>query len=162
MRFSEIIARVNGVSTPLGGISWEPAQSDVAAAKELIAFMEDRRVLFYPDNVEVADHAIQSVLRIREFLTTMLARGGLQEELTSSLRAMRSACRKFLDSAVPPDEGGRGLRRWRPGSGLDDHRLNQALGELRGVVGIHLGLIAGRYHLDMEDELASILPNPPE
>jgi len=34
-----------------------------------------------------------------------------------------------------------------------------ALGELRGVLGIHLVTIAAQYELDVEDDLASIFPN---
>lgn len=35
-----------------------------------------------------------------------------------------------------------------------------ALGELRGVLGIHLAIIAAHYELDVEDDLASIFPIP--
>ena len=41
---------------------------------------------------------------------------------------------------------------------MNDIEFNQALGELRGVFGIHIGMIAAKYGLDVEDELASILP----
>jgi hypothetical protein len=37
-----------------------------------------------------------------------------------------------------------------------------ALGELRGSFGIHLATLATSYGLDMEDELASILPATPD
>jgi hypothetical protein len=39
-----------------------------------------------------------------------------------------------------------------------DLQLNQAIGELRGVVGVHVAQLAVRYGLDVEDELAQILP----
>jgi hypothetical protein len=41
---------------------------------------------------------------------------------------------------------------------MNDPDFNQALGELRGVFGIHVGLLAIKYGLDIEDGLASILP----
>jgi len=37
-----------------------------------------------------------------------------------------------------------------------------ALGELRGSFGVHLATLATSHGLDMEDELASILPRAPE
>jgi hypothetical protein len=36
--------------------------------------------------------------------------------------------------------------------------LETALGELRGVFGIHIAKLAAEYGLDIEDDLASILP----
>jgi hypothetical protein len=41
---------------------------------------------------------------------------------------------------------------------MNDIEFNQALGELRGVFGIYIGLLATKYGLDIEDSLASILP----
>ena len=68
-------------------------------------------------------------------------------ELAQHLRAMRAACRKFLDSAQAQSD-------WQP----FDPRFSGALGELRGVFGIHVAVIAVKYKLDVEDELATILP----
>ena len=44
----------------------------------------------------------------------------------------------------------------------NDIEFNQALGELRGVLGIYIGLLATKYGLDIEDSLASILPESEE
>jgi transposase-like protein len=86
MRFSEIAGRLNGVSTPIFGVSWTPPVSDVAVAREVIIFMEDKRVLYSPSDVEVPDHCVQSVIDMRRFLTEILGRGGLNDELTGPLR----------------------------------------------------------------------------
>jgi hypothetical protein len=40
--------------------------------------------------------------------------------------------------------------------------FNGALGEMRGVFGIHIAKLAAQYGLDVEDDLASILPGPSE
>jgi hypothetical protein len=45
MKFSEIANRLTGISTPFGGASWQPADMEIAAARRVIAFLEDRRVL---------------------------------------------------------------------------------------------------------------------
>jgi len=44
MKFSEIANRLTGISTPFGGASWQPAEMEIAAARRVITFLEDRRV----------------------------------------------------------------------------------------------------------------------
>ena len=41
-------------------------------------------------------------------------------------------------------------------------RFNQALGEMRGVFGIHVARLAVAYGLDVDEPLASVLPLDPD
>jgi len=66
-----------------------------------VVFLEDRRVLYAPDEVEVPQHCVESVLGVRQFLTDQLGRGGVPEDVAESLRAMRAAARKFLNRRRP-------------------------------------------------------------
>jgi hypothetical protein len=168
MKFSEIPARMTGFSTPLFGVSWEPATSDVAVARKVLTFLEDRRVLYVEEDREIADYCVDSVLGIRRFLTGVLGEGGLADDLTDHLRAMRAAGRRFLDRLhVDPDHDDP-AEIWTPtmqGRHWDPYdwspfswSLPQALGELRATFGIHIGQIAAKYGIDLEDDLASILP----
>jgi hypothetical protein len=97
MKFSEIANRLTGISTPLGGVSWQSSDLEVSAARRVIAFLEDRRVLNAPEEMEVAAHCVDSVLEIRRFLSGELGKLNGKSEFAASLRAMRAACRKFLD-----------------------------------------------------------------
>jgi hypothetical protein len=160
MKFSEVATRLNGISTPIFGFSWQPPRSDVAAAREVITFLEDRAALYQPYIVENPQYVIASILSIRAEVTRVLAPGGLNTELMSSLRTIRAACRKFTNTlgartdgnrlVVPPTAFGVGH--------MHDIGFNQALGELRGVVGTEVAKIAAAHGLDVEDGLASILP----
>ncbi|HEX2161415.1 MAG TPA: DUF6650 family protein [Thermoleophilaceae bacterium] len=157
MKFSALLSRVNGFSTPVFGMSWEPARSDVEVAQGLLLFLEDRRVLYSPYEVEVPEHCVESVQEIRRFLTDVLVKGGIADELAEPLSAMRASCRKFLDE-VNKD---RVLReRWQLTDmmGVQGWTFNQALGQLRGVVGVHVAQVAVRYGLDVPDVLDPILP----
>jgi len=49
MKFSEIANRLTGISTPLGGVSWQSSDLEVSAARRVIAFLENRRVLYAPE-----------------------------------------------------------------------------------------------------------------
>jgi hypothetical protein len=157
---------MTGFSTPLFGVSWNPPTVDRDVARRVLAFLEDRRVLYSPSEVEMPEHCIESVLEIRRRLTDIIGHGGIADELTTALRAMRSACRQFLAEAhLEVDEDTGLLDRWGQryrgsGHGLDDYLLNQALGRLRGVFGIQVGQLALAYGIDLEDGMASILPAP--
>jgi hypothetical protein len=159
MRPSEISRRLTGFSTPLGGVQWQPADADVTIARRVVRFLEDRRVLFNPSELESPDHCVTSIIEIRRTLTDELAHlDGPREPLGGILTGMRTACRKFLDTAQAVDHDG-GL--WTPHrGGYPTWRFDTALGELRGVIGIHLAHLAAAYKLDIEDDLATILPAP--
>ena len=73
---------------------------------------------------------------------------------------MRSACRKFLDTVGWEDSE----IIWHatdPGH-FASWTFYSTLGEMRGIFGIHLARIATRFRLDIEDDLASILPTKAE
>jgi hypothetical protein len=156
MKFKEIINRLTGVSTPIFGVQWNPSEITVTKARRIIVYLEDRRVLYAPWQMEIPQFCVESVIEIRQFLTAELGGVDNNSELAQSLRAMRAACRKFLDTV----QGGRRIipdRGWHP-----NHHYNWvfhgALGELRGVFGVQVAKIAAQHGLDVEDDLASILP----
>ena len=62
---------------------------------------------------------------------------------------MRAACRKYLNEASDQS---------KPRFHVRDFEIFAALGELRAVFGIHIAQLAVKYGIDIEDELASILP----
>lgn len=148
MKFAELASRINGFSTPLFGVSWNPAKADVVIAKSVILFLEDRRVLYVPYMVEEPDRVIQSVLTIREFLTQTLVQGQMGKELENNLRGMRAACRKFLDDH-PHDQRHLHYR---------DVELNQSLGEFRGVIGQYIAMLSVSYGIDIDKPLDTVLP----
>ena len=95
--------------------------------------------------------------------------------LGQAMLAMRAACRKYLEEADgigedehDPDEGGARRRMW--GRRTAFHSLDplegmvfmSALGELRGVFGVHIARISSAYGIDVEDTLATILPANPD
>jgi uncharacterized protein DUF6650 len=62
MKFSEIVARLTGFSIPVCGVSWQPKEPEIDAARRIVTFLEDRRVLYSPSEMEMPDHCVQSVL----------------------------------------------------------------------------------------------------
>jgi hypothetical protein len=158
VKFTEIAARLTGISTPLGGVSWQATETEMAAARRVISFLEDRRVLYAPDEMEVPAHCVHSVLDIRRFLTVELGKLDNGAELAASLRAMRAACRKFLERVgVDGDDRAVFYYANRPGHWAS-WTFYGALGEMRGTFGVHLARMAAEFKIDIEDSLAAILP----
>lgn len=156
MRFKDIASRLTGISSPIFGVSWKPPETDRSVAKRIITYLEDRRVLYSPSEMEIPGHCVHSVLEIRLFLTTEIAKLDEKADITASLRAMRAACRKFL-TTVQADEG----RIIRFGAERDHYAswtFNSALGEMRGVFGVHLARLAAAYGVDIENDLTVIIP----
>jgi hypothetical protein len=157
VKFKEIANRLTGISCPVFGVSWNPVEVEVTKARRIISFLEDRRVLYSPSELEVPRHCVESVLEIRRFLTSEI--GGLtsdHNELAESLRGMRAACRKFLDTVqADGDEIVAFANQLNHYAGWIFYG---GLGELRGVFGMHISKIAVQYGLDVEDDLAAILP----
>jgi hypothetical protein len=160
MKFREIVSRITGLSVPVFGVQWNPPEAECAVVRRTIAFLEDRRVLYVPSEMELPHHCVESVLRIREFLTNELGKVDSDKEIAKKLRAMRAACRKFLSTIETDQE-----KIFRDGANQGHYAswiFNGAVGELRGVFGVHIAALAASHGLDIEGELASILPAPAE
>lgn len=156
MKFREVVSRLTGLSSPIFGVSWNPPEAHCAIARRVLAFLEDRRVLYSPSEIESPNHCVSSVIEIRHFLTRELGALPAKCELAQSLAAMRAACRKFVDSVQA--EEGRIIQYGASQGHYASWVFISALGELRGVFGIHVAALAAGYGLGVERELASIVP----
>jgi hypothetical protein len=163
MKASEIAARINGFSTPFFGVSWVPPVPDVQVARRVITFVEVRRVLFASHAQEVPEECVASVLQIRDFLTDTLMAGGIGQALEGPVRLARGYCVRFLDrvgmseASVPNDANGRHLFQHFQFRMMDNW-FAEALGELRAGVSLQIAIIARDYGLDVEDDLARMIP----
>lgn len=135
----------------------EPGPDERDMARRILAYLEDRRVLYAPESLEVQEHCIASVFDIRRELTSVIGQLDDESDLVASLRTMRAACRKFLDAVG----SGRGPGLLLPGGSYGDWEFGSAMGELRGVMGVCVATLAARFVLDVEAPLSSILPVAP-
>lgn len=156
MNFKEIGKRITGISVPFFGVSWNPPESERKVAKRIMSFLEDRRVLYSPYDMEMPIHCVDSIIEIRRYLTDEIGSLASGSELETNLRALRAACRKFLDQTQGNKHEMRYLR--PPFDNISSWIFISGLGELRGVFGIHIAKIAVSYGLDIEKELAAIIP----
>lgn len=152
--------RLTGFSLPFFGVQWTPPADEREIVRALLTALEDRRVLFVPHHLEVVSQVTSSVLQVREVLTKTLQVLPEASRATDSVRAMRVACRRFLEE--PPADF-RNLMRWHyarhSGEEEGSPSFFVALGELRATFGTHIAALAYQYGLDVEADLASILPS---
>ena len=155
MKFTDVLNRLTGVSCPIFGVSWNPGELERTVARRVIVYLEPRRVLYEAFEYESVCPSVSSVLDIKNYLTSELQNIDEDSELNNYLRAMRNACNKFL-SRVPDSKDFRCVA-CRPGN-IESWIFSSALGEMRGVFGVMIGQIAKAYGLNVEDDLARIIP----
>ena len=155
--FSDIARSITGISTPIFGVSWTPPENTRDIVRRLVAFLEDRRALYAEYRMEYGPWVNESVIQIRSELTRVLQASPEETNLTEPIRAMRAACRKFLNDMGHPGKLGQTIAPYRP-----QDVMYVALGELRAIFGLHLARLCAAYGVDVEPELAWVLPEPDE
>jgi hypothetical protein len=143
----KVLKRITGISCPVFGISWTPVKSERDKIKSLITFLEDRRVLFNPFHMEVPIWVSESVIEIRIKITEILESFGDDSETTELLRTMRYSCRRYLDKTFQIQK-----------QHYMNHSLVENLIELRSVFGLCIGKLAIMYGINIEEDLANIIP----
>lgn len=155
MKFSEMANRITGVSCPIFGISWNPPEMERDIARHIIVFLEGRRVLFAAMGDEALCSSQKSITEIRNELTSALQQMKEDSQLNTYARAMRKACNKFL-STFPDIEEDK-CRYCRHGN-HEYWIFVTSIGEFRALFGIMIGQMSKAFGLDVEDDLAQIIP----
>jgi len=156
MKFKEVASRISGLGVPIFGEERSPSKPDCETAGRILAFLEGCRVLYVPSELEIPFDSARSVLAIDEFISEELKCRNDDASLTHNLRAMRATCRKFFHQAGPLDNPV--LRHALIECSFEGWELNQALGELRGVFGIYIAVLAANHGLDVQERIAWIIP----
>lgn len=151
MQFKEILARITGVSVPIFGIQWQPVQLEVKTARDLLRELEDRRVLYRPEEMEGGHYCVNSVMEMRRILTASMQQLDTHAPLYKQIQKLRRACREFCDVIGSPKFDAAPFP-------VQRSLLGRELVRLRQTAGVAIGAISIAYGLDVEDDLASILP----
>ena len=161
MRYQKIVDRLNGFETPIFERTMTPSEEERKTVRGLLAFLEDRMALYGNPEREITDRLIGSIADIRRRLTEVLSTGELPATITELLKPIRADCRDFLKAAEIGDVEARHLivpsdpdnqRPLRPAAFF-------ALKALRDTAGHNIGLLAVRYGIDVEDQIAHLIPD---
>ena len=151
MKPREILSRWTGFSTPIFGIQWNPPVLQMQIAKEVIIELEDRRVLFYAQHGEDLSYANQSAIQIRQMVNNELKKLDRDAPLYKSLSKLRKATRDFCNECDK-------IERASAEYPVTMSMLRSALEKFRKSVGQVVGEISVSFDLEIEDDLASIIP----
>ncbi|EOB3604668.1 TPA: hypothetical protein I7680_21645 [Vibrio vulnificus] len=151
MRFDRILKNITGLSCPLFGIQWNAPTDEVKLAEGIITFLEDKRVLFNPIDMEDANHCVMSVGEIRTEVTRTIQTAGANAPLAKSLRRIRSACHAFQNEIGSSQFSQLDIP-------VQKSILERELFKLRDKVGLSLAEVSAAHGLDVKDALATIIP----
>jgi hypothetical protein len=149
----ELVARLTGIKTPIGGIDWQPPLEEQNKARQVLTYLARQRALWDPYDKAISAFVTQSIVDLRGRLRSEIEGLPTNSVLREGLHAMHAACRRFLEENQSP----------RSGYGPPyEAQLHSTLGELRALCGIHIARIACAYDLEVEARLAGILPPEPD
>ncbi|WP_462247813.1 DUF6650 family protein [Ekhidna sp.] len=157
IRWQEIKSRLAGFSLP--DFNWEYSTTEKDYVRDLIIELEDKRVLYAEAALESIGGTIHSINELRTTLKTFLKTvGNGTHELVITANDMQRACRKYLNSVEIINTDDTKYIFFHNLSFHDQERVGLALGELRTIFGLHVGKLSVIYEIDIEEELASIIP----
>lgn len=96
MNLKDIFNWITGFSTPFFGVTWQPRETERDSALKIILYLQTKRVLSSPTELEIPKYCMQSVLDIKQFLTSMLLEVHAKDNLVLYLKEMILACNSCL------------------------------------------------------------------
>lgn len=154
MMLSVVRFRITGVSALWGGTQWERKDDDKEIARRVLNLLADRGMLWKDYSIEIEEECVSSADHVRKELGRHLDNPEISPELAGRVKLLQRLFRDFMGEVGTHGTGWD--REYRP---IGTDPLSMALGRLRGLVGVQVGELAAEYHLDVSDELATIVPD---
>lgn len=90
--------KLNGISVPIGGISWEYTESGQKGIQEMFYYLESKRLLINPKEMEKKEWSEKSAIEIKNKLVDILSRYKYDQNIITIIKQMVDACNEFLDN----------------------------------------------------------------
>lgn len=90
--------KLNGISVPIGGISWEYTESGQKGIQEMFYYLESKRLLINPKEMEKKEWSEKSAIEIKNKLVDILSRYKYDQNIITIIKQMGDACNEFLDN----------------------------------------------------------------
>ena len=92
--------KINGISIPVGGISWEYTESKKKGIQEIFYYLESKRILTNPIEMEIKEWSEKSAIELKNKLVETLSKYEYDQITAKTIKAMVDACNEFLDDML--------------------------------------------------------------
>ncbi len=140
-----------GFSIPLFGVSWEYTDSEKKGVQELLFFLETKRILVNPIEMEIKDWCEQSAIEIKKELNTLLSKCNYSENTVECIRLMIGACNTFLDDASTIDVNGIIYKNQK--GDWENNRFSSAMKKFRKTFRYNINSLASTFNLTFPKEI---------
>ena len=80
--------KITGIDTPFGGVSWEVTETAKSGVQNLLFFLEAKRILVNPIEMEIKSWCEESAIEIKNKLTELLSHYDFDAETIDTMRYM--------------------------------------------------------------------------
>lgn len=143
--------RITGLDTPFGGVSWEYTESAKKGVQELFYFLEAKRILTNPAEMEVGHWCEESAIQIRNKLTELLSNHNFNNETITCFRVMVDSCNSFLDEMSCVTQQG---IIYKNGNGdWEDTNFSRAMKKFRKSFRDNIKVLSNGYQLEFRNTI---------
>ena len=133
---------IDGISSPLGGVSWSKNTTAKERFRDLLLFLESKRILVNPIEMELKHECIESVLDIKSKLTSITKDIPFKGK---DIRILVYVCNKFLDTVK--DDKIPHLIYKKDNISWIDYQLDTAMKDFRTAFREQIRVIEDKYKL---------------
>jgi hypothetical protein len=144
-------ARPSGVSAFGFGLDMETRPSDAELARGVLAFLEDRRILWEDMRFEIPEECLRSAEKTRDYLTSAIQVPGIGAAYAQLLAEVRQLFTVFMMHE--------NRHRYMHGGPFGPDELSLALGNLRSAVGERIAEMSVAFDLAVGPNLQSVVPD---
>lgn len=143
--------KLNGISVPIGGISWEYTESGQKGIQEMFYYLESKRLLINPKEMENKEWSEKSAIEIKNKLVDILSRYKYDQNIITIIKQMVDACNEFLDNMQRVEV--RGILYKNLQSDWEDLEYGVAMKKFRKIFRDNIKLHAETYNITFSKEI---------
>ena len=134
--------KITGIDTPFGGVSWEYTETSKNGIQELFYYLETKRILINPVEMEIKSWCVQSAIEMKREIASVLSKYKFNSD---------TICNLFLDSLSSVKNSG---IIYKNSSGdWEDATFSRAMKQFRKVFKENILLLSQAYDIPFPNDI---------